>query len=147
MVGTLHQQKRCSCLLVESFAAEERSGCQTRLWAWCPGWETNDHTNLAPAGGGIPWFESGLRSQVFLQLKRGLLVQKISKHGHPSLIVSVPMPPVRSVRCGRLETQRGLPAMPSCRNQPLAASMAHPVGADRSQPSVHRQDAREQHHQ
>src|ERR1039458_3675735 len=109
MVGTLHQQKRCSCLLVESFAAEELSGCQTRLWAWCPGWETSDHKNLALAGGGIPWFESGLCSQVFLQLKRGLLVQKISKHGPPSLIVNVPMLLARSVRCRRLETQRCFP--------------------------------------
>jgi hypothetical protein len=76
-------------------------------------------------------------------LKRGLLVQRISKHGHPSLIVSVPRPPARSVRRRRLETQRCLPAMPSCRNQLQAASMSHPAGRVRSQPSVHRQDARE----
>src|SRR5260370_12526485 len=121
MVGTLHQQTRSSCFGVEPFAAEELSGCQTHLWAWCPGWETSDHTNLAPTGGGIPWFESGLRSQVFSQLKRGLLVQKISKHCHPSLIVSVPMPPGRLVRCSQLATPRRLPAIPSCLNQPQQA--------------------------
>jgi len=32
-----HLQKRYCCLHVDAFAEEARSGCQTRLWAWCLG--------------------------------------------------------------------------------------------------------------
>src|SRR5665213_2392998 len=50
------------------------------------------------------------------------------------------MPPARSVRCRRLETQRCLPAMPSCRNQLQAASMSHPAEVD-TQLGVAEEDA------